>query len=434
MIMNLILEIIGIYIVAAFFHIVFEGKSQSKLKQCGIWLMYFLLQITWKYVGRTPFLNLIYNFFCISFVAFFMYEGKSKRKLIFSLLLCIFWMAVELIIGFGFRILDIDCKEMELIGSICSKFCMILFIKILSKYFRKKRHYDISLRQWVGLVAVPMNGIFIIHTIFLLNRDNASYFSIIMSIISCIMILISNLILLKIYDKLAEDLEVKRANLLYSQQLTLYKRHSLEREETMLRFRAIRHDMKNHFIYMHELLEQKKYNRLQNYIERIMQMDEYFKYEICKSGNILIDSLINYKYEIAQKNEIPFELQIEVFNQLPFEDGDICIILGNALDNAMEAVYKVVNTEERFIKISILFRKNVLMLSIRNSYNGEIKETKEGSLITEKKDYKNHGIGIPSMKRVVSKYNGEFMYQYDEHVFELNILLYVPEEKLLVHP
>ena len=111
-------------------------------------------------------------------------------------------------------------------------------------------------------------------------------------------------------------------------------------------------------------------------------------------------------------------------DQLSIDGADLCIILNNILDNAIEAVRQLPETQRK-IDISVTLVKGSLSIMIQNPYVGEIKTNGSGQIVTNKSDSKNHGIGLMSLQRTVEKYNGEFLINYEAGIFKVMILLYL---------
>lgn len=115
-------------------------------------------------------------------------------------------------------------------------------------------------------------------------------------------------------------------------------------------------------------------------------------------------------------------VKIEVPYKFPFSDGDIFIILGNALDNAIEGALKCVS--RRYIHIKIIYRKENLFIKISNSFDGKVKKDRHGHLISMKSDLTRYGLGLALIEKSVNKYNGLLNFDIDEENFTLTVLLY----------
>lgn len=125
---------------------------------------------------------------------------------------------------------------------------------------------------------------------------------------------------------------------------------------------------------------------------------------VANTGNIVIDSLAGYWRKIAEKEGIEFQTDLKIPMKMPFKGADVSLILGNLLENAVEAARKV--EDERYIRIKLKYDRKNLLISVENSYTGELIKTKGGELKTTKKDADNHGIGLASVQRTARKYHG----------------------------
>ena len=101
----------------------------------------------------------------------------------------------------------------------------------------------------------------------------------------------------------------------------------------------------------------------------------------------------------------------------------MCLILGNLLENALEAAEKVV--ENRYIRLRMKYDKNNLLIYIENSYIGKLIRTKDKKLKSTKENSENHGIGLESVKRAVEKYHGMVIIDDSQkNNFLVNVVLY----------
>ena len=96
--------------------------------------------------------------------------------------------------------------------------------------------------------------------------------------------------------------------------------------------------------------------------------------EISHTGNIVVDSLVNHKYALAQKDGIQFEARVFIPSVLPFQSGHLAIIFGNLLENALEACRKLPQ-EQRYIILEATYIKEMLQICIKNSSSEKLKKT-----------------------------------------------------------
>lgn len=205
----------------------------------------------------------------------------------------------------------------------------------------------------------------------------------------------------------------------YAYQLEAYDRQADEKRGKEREFRKMKHDMKNNMIYLKELLNtdaEKAREFLDEYIGQNEATDE-----ISKSENLAVDALINYKNMTAREKGITIHLESQIPAELPYESTDLSIILGNLLDNAIEATEKL--EVEKDIFVSLMYRKEKLLIKVRNPYTGDIKKDRTGNYISEKKDRENHGIGLKSVRKVVEKYEGVMEIHTEDQIFEICVII-----------
>ena len=159
-------------------------------------------------------------------------------------------------------------------------------------------------------------------------------------------LLFFDIVMFKVYVMYQEQNQMKRMKQEAINQLEIYDRQIHEKQKVMDEVRKTKHDMKNNMIYLQNLLkvnpeEAEKY--LEKYIGDTTEKTEEFS----KSGNLPVDAVLNYKNMIAKSKGINIILEQQIPIDLPYKDSDICIILGNLLDNAIEAVESSRNKEIR---------------------------------------------------------------------------------------
>ncbi len=120
-----------------------------------------------------------------------------------------------------------------------------------------------------------------------------------------------------------------------------------------------------------------------------------------KTGNDIIDALINTKQKLAEENNIIFSTNISIPSHCSVSDLDFICILGNLIDNALEACE---NQNQKYIDLTIKEINHLLIIKVINSY----KDMLPKKFITTKKDKSLHGIGLENVKNLVKKYNGSY--------------------------
>lgn len=349
--------------------------------------------------------------------------AHEDNKGVFVITFNAIWMLMETLCNY---ILITYCPQyaaVRQVGSFVSKIFFNAVILALKKVFTDDDIKELPVRYSILLVLIPTGSIYIMNNIFMLGFANNNGRTRINSTFTVLILLGMNILIFYVYMKLADDLRLRRMAAVYEQQLELCERHQQERELSMLQLRDIKHNMKNNLISILAYAENKEYEKMTGFIEEIMGEGGMVIASISNSGNIVIDSLIGYWYVTAQNKKIIFKTDICIPMIMPFKGADLSLILGNLLENAVEAAEKV--EENRYINVKMKFDKNNLLLFVDNSYKGKLLKTRDNRLKSTKSDAENHGVGLASVYRAVAKYHGSVVIEDSEPgKFKIRIVLY----------
>jgi len=133
--------------------------------------------------------------------------------------------------------------------------------------------------------------------------------------------------------------------------------------------------------------------------------------------NVVANSILGYYYLKAKKSQISFNCACSIQRKLNVSDNDLCVVLGNALENAIEACGKLKNPTARFISVEARILNGQLLIKIENSYNGCLKLKNDGYFSTKSEE--SHGIGMQNMGKVVGTYGGFVKTEHNGEVFTL---------------
>lgn len=208
--------------------------------------------------------------------------------------------------------------------------------------------------------------------------------------------------------------------LLYEKQALLQNEYYQRLYEQSERLKRFQHDYHHHLYLLKELLQNKKFDEAVIYIRQVEEKAVNHEISIVYSGNTVIDAVICGVLENAEIQDIQFEYRGKLKKRIGIEDIDICILLANALENAVEACGRYKG--ERYIKMEIATYKSNIFITICNSCEQNHKQSRK-KLRTEKKDRDYHGYGIQNMKAVAEKYNGSLFYEEKEGEFTVKIHL-----------
>ena len=178
------------------------------------------------------------------------------------------------------------------------------------------------------------------------------------------------------------------------------------------------HDIKHQLAVLRGYARDGKYEKLCEYLSE-MDGDFYKSEKKVWTGHRILDFILNQKKEAAEQKRIDFEVCVEALIETSLSDGDISILVGNLLDNAIEACEQI-QDGKRWILFKLKKRQRALFIEISNSL-GTIPRIKDGELFTSKKDKKLHGYGLKSVKRIIKEYDGFFFFFFEEDVFKVKI-------------
>lgn len=347
-------------------------KIKANWKTITIWGFFILWQVcSTLNIIKLPY----YDILVISVLAVFLvslnYEGRIYRKIVFTLVYNSIWMLTEILLVFIFIAIGLEYSAQELLGSLLSKVFLFVIVEALNHFFGNEKIKELSHSYNMILVLIPLGSMFVVYTSFLMSANSQRSFSVLWSFASLVIMLFINILIFTIYLKLSEDMELRQKNAVYKQEMDLYIKHIEEKENSMLEFRKARHDLKNQLIFLLERCEKKEYKEVEQFLEQLIEKAPFDSLTISKTDNSIVDALVNYKYTIAKRFGIEFIVKLEIPMALPFDNADMCIVLGNALDNAMEANIRA-DIEKRYVKLNLRMDMSNLVIIIENSFNGQI--------------------------------------------------------------
>lgn len=179
------------------------------------------------------------------------------------------------------------------------------------------------------------------------------------------------------------------------------------------------HDVKHVMLYLKNCLDQGKTEEAKKQIFQYANELKGMERKVW-TGFSFLDFILNYKKAEMDEKGISFKLEVELYN-IPLKEAELGIVLGNLLDNAIEAASQC-ELQKRNIYLKIGNMNQMFLLCIKNS-STKIPCLKKGHFVTTKEDSYAHGLGVKSVKRIVEDKNGSTCFQYDKEHFEVTILI-----------
>ena len=255
--------------------------------------------------------------------------------------------------------------------------------------------------------------------IYLMNlgveRFSASIF-----IMACVFIICLLLAMILSVTTMEYQLICKNKQMMESKESSLRENYTLLSQE-IERNRKINHDRKHDFSYLYDCFLRNDYASGIQYIETKNAFHEQQKQREVWTGHGGIDFLLNKAKQRAEALQANFYLEIDLL-ELPMAEYDIFYVLGNLLDNAIEAIEKC-DTGNRFINIKMMNKNNVFQLYIENSYKIEPHKKGKRFLSTKENEKNEHGWGIENVKEIVERYKGMLDISYQNQRFQVDLVL-----------
>lgn len=192
----------------------------------------------------------------------------------------------------------------------------------------------------------------------------------------------------------------------------------------MNEIREIKHDIRHFVGVMSRLTKEGKFDELKVFLDEYSEKTEMDQLPVF-CDNVVANSIIGYYYMRAKEQGISFESRCNITRQLAMSDSDLCIVLGNALENAVEACKQMDSSEMRFVSIEAGKLRGQALLKVINSYNGRL-EIRDGRYISSK-DGKSNGLGIRNIEKVIESYGGFVKLEHEGKIFTL--MAAFPENK-----
>lgn len=416
---------ISLFDIAVFMYFFSSFKKLKSGSRFPVTVIYFLAGALWAFVSgvNSPMLNLGTLLLVLIVMSLFFQSGAWTR---------IVTIAVFIGVGILFEPVGVimlhamhyDAAAGELykyyfVMAVCS-FIRGNTLYILSKLISKKGMQISRFPKEILSVLVMIFVFTVLNCCFviLLSFESGTAKSLLMCASIVVSIVLTDYFMLYLMERFNYLIQKQYEDAMYLEEMHYKEIYYAEAEKQNKEVRKLKHDMKNKLHELHHLIEQKEMGELSEKIgamcRDVEQMDEK-RY----SENPIVDSVLRIKFGRAKAMGIQIRTEIRIPRQMQLEHGDIGVLYGNLIDNAVEACMKVTDGE-RFVTLENKYQSGKLLLIITNSKNSERNDT----LKTTKQDDRRHGHGIQSVRRVVEKYNGTVNFEDKGESFETAVMLY----------
>jgi len=361
-------------------------------------------------------------------IALIFYNGTILQRILLTLAFFVVWLASELsllaLINLMFTDFSIHLMQpsMDRITSIVvCKLGLFIILKIVQQ-FAPSVEYKLPLKRILPMLLLPIVTLSLVLTMQVFWRSQANSSLFVLTSLSMMGLLFTNLIVFDQYLQMQKESEISRQYQLMQQYLASEKQQIHLWDAQQHELRRLAHDAKNSLIPVLNALNQENQAMAKALLVQILDGFAQSPSRI-ETGYSLIDAIISQKLKQSQDRQIRLNVEYHLNDIQRISDIDLSVILGNALDNAIEATEQMVEIDQRVINLTLQSEKGLLTIKLCNPISGKlIKEN--GQYVSTKADHNKHGFGFSSIRLLVEKYQGLLQVDTTESEFSLTIILH----------
>ena len=274
-------------------------------------------------------------------------------------------------------------------------------------------------QTWYVFWVLPL--IFIALNLFMIPQHRETLYTgrvlqgyIIISLALLVLLSWFYVIFLLMANSLNRNARLQQENHFLSMQQARYENLKTAIEEA----RQARHDMRHHFNQISALAEEGDLSKIQEYLAKATLRIPNLDMNFCE--NRAADSVIGYYCALARREGIPFQSRIDLPAQLPVDEIDMCLVLSNLLENALEASLRTAPARRRIDVQAYMHAQRLMLIQVENAFDGEIQE-KSGVFQSAKR--KGSGVGVQSVRRIAEKNGGVSAFTHQDGVFSAKVML-----------
>ena len=364
-------------------------------------------------------LSLFITLGILTAVAFHCFEDTIRRRiLMIALYMLIISVADPLVIGLlclanlGSPQDFLESGIGRYLGMIATDLIYLWLIGLMHRLINK-RIKDLPIKYWILIITIPIISIFILRN--QIDTITAStmainYFSLGIAVIGIVYI---NVMMFRFFESYEDKLKLQYFETLKQQEDENYKLLALSHKQV----REMKHDIENQLAVVGDLLRLKDYDLALVYLDKLGTYVHKAN-RICYTGNNAIDSIVNIKGSMANSLGIDFICKVNIITSIMADELDLCRIIGNALDNAIEGCERS-SADKKHIYFSINEEQDTLSLVVTNTCD----EVNTDLLTSSKKKSGLHGIEIGSIRSAAERLQGVSTFNYQDGIFTLRVVV-----------
>lgn len=345
------------------------GKSAQKRKKWMCFIVFGILGYLYFSVPDSFVVSSLLVLFAI-FSLSLVFNAEIKTKIIFTVLYVVLMSIVNMISVYCFYVLDwVDPANLNgtdeehtfllFLANLLSFIIMFAVIQMI-RLIAKRRSFSLHYRYYILLILIPLISIYQLNVLTFYTEMNIHY------IISAIGFLFINLMIFYVLDTMIDKFQFKLENARLEQQMN---DQEADYEKTVHNFKSVKriiHDMNQQYLYIEECIKRDDPAAALEHIRTTLNKVDG-AYQPVNTGNIVIDALVTNTLHIGQAHGIRIETKLNLYSpEISLDPYDLCAVLGNMLDDAIEAAKQVILVEERSVVITVFSNETALFIHIVN--------------------------------------------------------------------
>ncbi|OWR31202.1 ATP-binding protein [Saccharibacillus sp. O23] len=295
--------------------------------------------------------------------------------------------------------------------------CMAMFAVIqVIRLVVKRRRFPLESRYALAFLCVPIISIYLVNVFTLYSEKNIHYF------LSVFGFIVLNVLVVYVLDAMSARFQLTLQNERLQSQMDYQDANYEKTVHSFKEIKRIIHDTNKQLLLVAEYIERGRSEDAREHIRTTLSEIDH-AYRRVNTGNLVVDALVTNALNVGHASGIRMDTELRLREpELPIERYDLCVVLGNMLDNAVEASKAVKIAEDRHIRIQIRSSEAALFVRVRNRTDREVTD-----LRSRKSDPGNHGFGLTNIERICDKYGGHMAIETEGTSFDNLVMLPFPQ-------
>lgn len=419
--MNLFIEIITIIAEVALFWFFFSEHLYKKNTHKLLYILFILIYSVVLIFG-TFYLSLVTRLSLIILTIFggnlFLFKISNLKLLYLTILFFTCSIISDMLCSTTLSLVmsaSIQTISNNSIGNLIyysvAKLIHLVLLLIINNFLNKDKTSN-SLLNLLPLILCHSASIivFYVNYQFLLQGGNPHLIA-----FSTSALLYINIVLCFYIEFLRQHHDDHEKRIVAEQQLKINQRFYADMLQRQEETRSLWHDIKKYVLAIETLIAENKTKDAKSQTKQIIDAYEQIRYTV-DSGNVIVDSILNHETIWAKQNNIRLHLELWISSEFSVSATDLYVILGNTIDNAIEACTHLSDANQRIINIKLLQKEHILLYEISNPYLPQKKSFSQKRI---------HGYGLANVEKCVEKNQGTMKINADESLYTVTIMLNV---------